>query len=134
MATDVRGFDSLAPYKQCSIATFRRNGQRVNTPVWFGLEGGKIYVATEDPSGKVKRIRNDPRVEVAACTLRGGLRGAWMPGTARLLPPEETPAAEQAVARRYGLGRKLFLVFYPIMLRVKKLEKVYLEIAPRVVL
>ena len=131
MATEVRGFDSLTPYKQCSIATFRKNGQRVNTPVWFGLERGKIYVATEDPSGKVKRIRNNPQVEVAACNLTGSLRGEWMPGTARLLSAGEIPVAEQAITRRYGLGRKIFLVFYPLMLSAKKLEKVYLEIVPR---
>lgn len=30
-------------------------------------------------SGKVKRIRNNVRVHVALCDMRGGLQGRWVP-------------------------------------------------------
>jgi uncharacterized protein len=35
----------------------------------------RLYVYTIGVSGKVKRIRNNPRVNVAPCDMRGGLKG-----------------------------------------------------------
>jgi hypothetical protein len=62
--------------KYISLTTVRKNGQKVATPVWFGEDGDKLYVMTISKMGKVKRIRNNPLVEVAPCTMRGKLTGA----------------------------------------------------------
>ena len=78
------GFDALANHKYCLLVTYRRSGEPVATPVWFGPGAADlIYVRSEAELGKVKRIRNDPRVEVAACTARGKPLQAAAPGRAR---------------------------------------------------
>jgi hypothetical protein len=51
--------------KYISLATFRKSGQAVNTPVWFAEYDEKLYVMTRSDSGKYKRIRNNPQVRIA---------------------------------------------------------------------
>lgn len=120
----------LAPFKYCQLVTFRRNGEAMPTPVWFAVRDGRLLVKTETPSGKVKRIRNDPHVEVAPCTLRGRLRGPFAAARARLLAPEEEASAERVLQRRYGLGRRLFAVLVEPWFHLRGQRSVYLEIAP----
>jgi uncharacterized protein len=90
--------------KYISLTTFRKTGAPVATPVWFGEEGGKLYVMTRSDMAKVKRIRNNPRVRVAACTIRGKVTGSEFAGTARLLPPEEHPGARRTITRKYWMA------------------------------
>ena len=40
-----------------NLATFRRSGAAVETPVWFAAHAGRLYVFTEADAGKVKRLR-----------------------------------------------------------------------------
>jgi uncharacterized protein len=91
--------------KYISLKTFRKNGQAVATPVWFGEEDDKLYVMTRSDMGKTKRIRNNPQVLVAPCTMRGKVTGAEFDATARLLPPEDHARARQAIKRKYWLAR-----------------------------
>jgi PPOX class probable F420-dependent enzyme len=97
--------DSIRGQKYISLTTFRKNGVGVATPVWFGEEDGKLYVMTRSDMGKTKRIRNNPQVKVAPCTIRGKVTGAEFAATARLLPPEEQARARQAINRKYWLAR-----------------------------
>lgn len=108
--------------KYISLATFRRNGQEVRTPVWFAEQAGRLYVMTRNDSGKFKRIRNQPQVRLAACTARGKVTGAWTDGQARILDRAEQSAARQALARKYFLMRFPWLwsrknIFLEITLR-----------------
>ena len=91
--------------KYISLATFRKNGAAVATPVWFGEEDGKFYVMTRSMFGKYKRIRNNPQVRVAPCTLRGRVTGPEFPASARILPVEEHSRARQIINRKYWLAR-----------------------------
>jgi uncharacterized protein len=91
--------------KYISLGTFRKNGTKVPTPVWFGEDGDKIYVMTRSDMGKTKRVRNNPRVTVAPCTIRGKVTGPESAAVARLLPPEEQARARQTVNRKYWLAR-----------------------------
>jgi uncharacterized protein len=95
----------LQGQKYISLVTFRRNGQLVQTPVWFAEQAGQLYVMTRNDSGKFKRIRNQPQVRLAACTARGKVTGAWIDGQARILDRAEEGAARQALARKYFLMR-----------------------------
>jgi uncharacterized protein len=94
--------------KYISLATFRKSGIAVPTPVWFGEEHGKLYVQTRSDSGKYKRIRNNSRVQIARCTMRGKITGPQFEATARILPPEEWPAAQKAIKAKYWLARLPF--------------------------
>ena len=91
--------------KYISLTTLRKTGARVATPVWFGEEDGKLYVMTRSDMGKTKRIRNNPQVRVAPCTIRGKVTGAEFPATARILPPAEHSRARQAINRKYWMAR-----------------------------
>src|ERR1700675_3589840 len=91
--------------KYISLGTFRKDGTKVATPVWFGEEGDKLYVMTISDMGKTKRIRNNPQVTVAPCTVRGKVTGAEFAAQARLLPPEEHAQARKAINRKYLLAR-----------------------------
>jgi PPOX class probable F420-dependent enzyme len=94
--------------KYISLATFRKNGQAVNTAVWFAEHDGKLYVKTRNDSGKYKRIGNNPQIKVAACTMGGKITGPEFSATARVLPPEQWPEATKALHRKYWLSRLPF--------------------------
>ena len=72
---------SLKGEKYISLATFRKTGKAVETPVWFvedAQDDGVLYAFTAGDSGKVKRLRNSGRSRVAACNVRGTVRGEWI--------------------------------------------------------
>ncbi|HTC47932.1 MAG TPA: PPOX class F420-dependent oxidoreductase [Candidatus Aquilonibacter sp.] len=91
--------------KYISLTTVRKNGAKVATPVWFGEDGDKLFIMTRSDMGKVKRIRNNPLVEVAPCTIRGKIIGDSFFAQARILPPEEHAHARQTVNRKYWMAR-----------------------------
>jgi uncharacterized protein len=99
--------------KYISLETFKKNGQGVETPVWFVLSGDRFYVYTEADSWKVKRIRNQPRVRVAVCNMRGTVRGPWLDATASIVEGDERRAADALLDRKYVLKRiaRLFTRF-----------------------
>ena len=96
---------ALQNQKYVSLATFRRSGQEVRTPVWFAARAGKLYVMTRSDSGKFKRIRNQPQVRLAACRMRGRITGDWIEGQARILDREQETIARRALAHKYLLLR-----------------------------
>ena len=92
--------------KYISLTTVRKNGVKVATPVWFGEDGDNLYVMTHSTMGKVKRIRNNPVVEVAPCTIRGKVTAPVVFfAQARILPPEEHVHARQTINRKYWAAR-----------------------------
>jgi PPOX class probable F420-dependent enzyme len=95
----------LRNQKYISLATFRRSGQEVRTPVWFAQQADKLYVMTRNDSGKFKRVRNQSHVRIAPCTARGKVTGAWIDGQARILDREQEGLARQPLARKYFLMR-----------------------------
>jgi PPOX class probable F420-dependent enzyme len=90
--------------KYISLTTFRKSGAGVATPVWFGEQDGKLYVMTRSDMGKTKRIRNNPQVRVAPCTIRGKVTGPEFPATARLISPDEFAGARKTITRKYLLA------------------------------
>lgn len=95
--------------KYLSLATFRKNGVAVYTPIWFAEEDGLLYFMTSSKLGKYKRIRNNPKVTIAPCTMRGKIIGPEFPATARILPPEEFQRARRLINAKYWLARIPFL-------------------------
>ncbi|MGB7584122.1 MAG: PPOX class F420-dependent oxidoreductase [Terriglobales bacterium] len=95
----------IRDHKYILLTTFRKTGVAVPTPVWFGEDDDKLYIMTRPDSGKAKRIRNNPRVRVAPCTLRGKPTGQEFSATALILPPEDWPRARKSIHRKYWLSR-----------------------------
>ena len=91
-----------------SITSYRRDGQGVATPVWFVQRDGMLLVETDAASGKVKRIRRDPHIQVAICTASGRLRGEQVPAVAQILPDSEIGAVERLIADKYRFDMIIF--------------------------
>lgn len=90
-----------------SLETYRRDGTPVCTPVWFVSRNDCIYVITRDKTGKAKRLRNNSKVRVAACSMRGMVRGEWCEGIAEFVAPEETSSVIVWRDEKYGVLSRL---------------------------
>jgi hypothetical protein len=101
-------FASLPGRAFMLLTTFRKTGRPVPTTVWFAEDGGRLYVTTARTSGKVKRLRNTVRVQVAPCTPWGAARGPAVEAVARELPETEHALALAALRRKYGWQYTLF--------------------------
>ncbi len=106
----------LADEKYINLETYRKNGQGIRTPVWFveednGERGTVLYVRTSDDTGKYKRIRNNPSVQIAPCNMRGGVKGKWIKGKARIASEEEKLKAFKMLEKKYGIIYKMTRIF-----------------------
>ena len=119
------GFGHLSgPY--CLVATYKRSGEAVATPLWYGVDDqGRLYFRTYAHAAKVKRIRNNARVRVAPSTMRGKPKGPAAEGTARILSPGEQPHAEEAIQSNYGLFRRVY------ERGAGNFDAVYVEVTPQ---
>ncbi|HSE38460.1 MAG TPA: PPOX class F420-dependent oxidoreductase, partial [Blastocatellia bacterium] len=75
----------FAGEKYLNVETYRKTGVAVATPVWFAEEAGILYIYSLANAGKVKRIRNNPRVRIIPCDMRGKPKGEWVEARARVL-------------------------------------------------
>ena len=95
--------------KYLNLETFRKSGLGVRTPVWFAQDGETIYVLTMAGSGKVKRIRNNGRVNIAPCKVNGTPTGPWVQAVAsQSTDAQEFKHVISLLDKKYGLLRKLF--------------------------
>ena len=86
-----------------SLATRKRSGEWVATPVWFAPDGDSYYVFSAGEAGKVKRLRNFSEARIASCNMRGKLSGQWRDTRAYVLDSrEEQQRARAALRRKYG--------------------------------
>ena len=103
---------SLADARFVSLTTFRRSGERVSTPVWVGRDGEALVVLTPAGSGKVTRLRQDPRVELAPCGRFGKVDDGVVPvtGTADVREaPDDVERARATIRRHYPIESRLVL-------------------------
>jgi PPOX class probable F420-dependent enzyme len=112
------GLDSLQG-NHLLLTTFRKNGKAVPTPVWYGRTGDHLYVFSLATAGKVKRLRNSQRAQIAACTGIGRITGPTMDARARILPRDEEKIARQALRRKYPITFRVSEVFANGLLRRK---------------
>lgn len=70
-ADRVTDFLALGDQRFLLLTTFRKTGVAVPTPVWVARDGDALLVSTPKDSGKVKRIRNNPTVQLVPCGRMG---------------------------------------------------------------
>jgi PPOX class probable F420-dependent enzyme len=105
----VNSLDQFSKKKYLNLETFRKSGESMCMPVWFVQDGDILYVRTMANSGKVKRIRNNSRVNIAPCKMDGTTCGTWVPANAREISEAEvSKKANRFLDRKYGLMRKMF--------------------------
>jgi uncharacterized protein len=94
--------------KYLNLETFRKNGNAVQTPVWFVESNGMLYVRTLATSGKVKRIRNISQVRVMPCQGNGKPLGKWVEARANLVDEFTAQQINHLFTKKYGLIKILF--------------------------
>lgn len=62
--------------------------------------------------GKLKRIRNNPSVELAPRYIQGRASGHPVAAVARILPPSHQRVADRALAKKYGLQKRALNVYH----------------------
>jgi PPOX class probable F420-dependent enzyme len=110
-----------------SLATFRKSGVRVATPVWAAFADGAFYVFSAGNAGKVKRLRNSAEAALAVCDVRGKLKGEWHSARAELIDqPQQIEAALRALRNKYGFSMWLADVLASLTGRMKR--RVYIRV------
>lgn len=119
--------DFLEGGNYLSLATRKRSGDWVATPVWFAPEGDSYYVFSAGGAGKVKRLRNFSESRIAPCTFSGTLTGEWVDTQAFVLESAEDEAAALAALRRkYGV--QMYLGDFFSVLTGKMRRRAYIRI------
>jgi PPOX class probable F420-dependent enzyme len=96
-------FEDLRDFRQAILVTYRRSGEPMPTPINHAIsDKGKLYFRSEPHVGKMKRIRNNPRVLVVPCTFRGRPRGAAAEGRARELSGADAERAFELIKSNWG--------------------------------
>jgi PPOX class probable F420-dependent enzyme len=117
----------FSQHRYMNLATFRKSGAEVKTPVWFAVLEGKIYVYTAGTAGKAKRLRNSPRARIAPCDVRGNLKGDWRDTNARIVTdPALIERAYAALRAKYGWQVSLFSFFARVAGKIR--DRVYIEV------
>jgi len=104
----------LADARFVSLTTFRKTGVPVSTPVWIARDGDDLIVTTPAGAGKLKRLRNNPLVELRECSRMGKVDDDAPVVTAAASTEEETERLVHAFTAKYRLE-------YRIMLGIEKL-------------
>ncbi len=123
-------FTALGEASFVSLTTFRRSGAPVSTPVWVAADGDDLIVLTPAASGKVKRLRNDARVELRPCSRRGGVApGAPTVAGRATVEPAHVERVRSLIRAKYGLEYRIFMLVERVVARGRQ-ERVGLRITP----
>ena len=131
------GFAAFSGQKYLNLETFKKSGQGVKTPVWFAAEpstkldshDAKLYVYTIGVSGKVKRIRNNPRVNIAPGDMRGNPKAPCVPARAEILTGAQAEHGMQLLNKKYAPWKQLLDFF--AMFRERERTVLVLRPSPR---
>ena len=99
--------EQLESEKYISVETFRKSGDGVKTPVWFVIRDETIFVITRDQTGKFKRLKNNTKVNVAICSMKGDVKSEWSSGAATILSDEQVKEVSKWRDKKYGFLSKL---------------------------
>ena len=110
--------------KYLNLETYKKNGQAVQTPVWFVIHDETIYVTTLYTTGKIKRLNNNKNTRIVPSNMKGTPKGDWVEATAYFANEDESSQALKLRNKKYGIIAKLIgLSIYrkgrPIVIGIK---------------
>jgi uncharacterized protein len=122
------GFAAFRDQKYLSLETFKKTGEGIKTPVWFAADPtrdlseneARIFIYTIGNTGKVKRIRNNPRVKIAPCKIKGDPLGEFVDATAAIITGEEAARAMKLLNKKYFPWKQL-LGFFALFSRRERI-------------
>lgn len=94
-----------------SFTSFKRDGTPVALPVWVvSFEGG--FAFTTDPDAfKVKRVKNNPKVSLRVCSMRGKVASGATEfhGTAEYVDADTADRINRAIRRKYWFAYRVLI-------------------------
>lgn len=122
-------FGLLEGYRYVRMLTYRKSGEAVPTTVWFAFVDGRVYVFTGRHTGKAKRIRNNPRVNLTPSNFIGRPKvQTSVEAEARLMDEDEEAVAGRAISNKYGWQYRLYN--FVLGKVASQHEHVFLELRP----
>jgi PPOX class probable F420-dependent enzyme len=132
--TDPTALETVAKSRYVSLTTFRKSGDPVATAMWIAPDtDGTLIISTHSDSGKVKRLRNDPRVELRPSSATGAVKpdSVVVSGTAELIVDTSQRAHFVSLLRRkYGFQQR-FLAWVEARRGSRAVDRVILRITPQ---
>ena len=119
--------DEFTKYKNVSIRTYKRDGDPIDTAVFFTVADQKLYFGTYSFTHKLNRIRRNPDAMVASCTARGKVTGPWREGTARRLTDEEFAPHRTAIYKKHPIATRVGRT----LAKIKGWDFIGIEVSPR---
>jgi PPOX class probable F420-dependent enzyme len=117
--------ETLFPGRYLSITSFKRDGTRVATPVWFVSDGGRLFAFTDLHSAKVRRIRRNPQVLVASCRVNGRLRRKPVHARVEVLTASsDLERVQKLLLARYRASYRVVMLFYRLGRRLRGQQSV----------
>lgn len=109
-----RPFEAFDGEHYMLLTTFGRDGRAVPTPVHAYLIDERLFFITDVRSGKAKRLRRNPHVTIAPCTVRGAPKGETVHARVCALSVEEAHEVNEKLAAaspvNFRLGKWLYNV------------------------
>ncbi len=84
------------------LATYRRDGEALLSPVWHEWRDGGFQVVTSTGDVKARHLRRDPRVSIVVCEQTPPYRGVEIRGAARLITAGAGEAVRRIASRYLG--------------------------------
>src|SRR3954447_3333690 len=84
------------------LATYRRDGSVLLSPVWHEWRDGGFHVVTRSREGKAMHLRRDPRASIVVCEHSPPYRGVEVRGIPRLLTTGVEDATLRIASRYLG--------------------------------
>lgn len=110
------------------LTSYRKIGTPVGTPVSIAVDGDVAFVRSWSTAGKMKRIRNNPVIDIQPSTLRGRPTGGpSFQARARLLSGDEAAHARKLINKKHPV---LHGVLVPLVHKLARYETVHLELTP----
>lgn len=101
LAVDELG-DLLSQPLLAVLATYRRDGSVLLSPVWHEWRDGGFNIATGSRGIKTRHLRRDPRAAVLVCEQTPPYRGIELLAAARLITDGVAEAGERIATRYLG--------------------------------
>ena len=121
----------LGTEKFVSLTTYRRDGTPVATPLWAVRDGDALVMWTPANTGKIKRLRREARVELAACSRRGAVDAdaTRVPGRAEIVTGQTARAhVEELLKSKYGFQYRIVTLLERVVPRFRHTERVVVRI------
>jgi PPOX class probable F420-dependent enzyme len=102
----------------------------VSTPVSLAVDGDHAYLRSFEKAGKTRRLRHNPRVDVAPSTARGQPTGPAIQATAKRLQGAEARRAARLLAAKHPLLHGVLVPLTHRLGRAKTGKTVHFQLTP----